>query len=96
MLSHAVLSTHWILGLRIGKYFSGGFDYKMDGYLDEFQIFGCTMTLKQISILSESCGKVNECLPKRNNGVNFFFKCHFIQYYFHYFLFFITIYTGVC
>ncbi|XP_065678288.1 basement membrane-specific heparan sulfate proteoglycan core protein isoform X1 [Hydra vulgaris] len=66
-LSNAVLSTHWMLGLRIGKYFSGGVDYKMDGYIDEFQIFGCTLTLREISILSKSCGKVNQCLNKKDN-----------------------------
>ena len=56
-LSHVELSSNWMLGLRIGKYFSGGSDYKMDGYLDNFQIFGCIMTLRHIGMLSKNCGE---------------------------------------
>lgn len=58
VLSHVALSSNWMLGLRIGKYYSGGLDYKMDGYLDDLHVFDCVMTLQHIHVLSKSCGEV--------------------------------------
>ena len=54
-LSHVILSSDWMLGLRVGKYFSGGIDYTLDGYIDELHIFPCIMTRKEIERVSDIC-----------------------------------------
>lgn len=56
-LSDVVLTSNWIFGLRIGNYFSGGFNYKLNGYLDDFQLFSCTLAQDLIDMIYSRCGK---------------------------------------
>ena len=59
-LSRVQFSPKWMLGLRFGKYFSGGLDYKMTGLLDEVQFFDCVMSDEKIAQLASHC-KVSSC-----------------------------------
>ena len=54
-LSRVQFSPKWMLGLRFGKYFSGGLDYKMTGLLDELQFFDCVMSDEKIGQLANHC-----------------------------------------
>ena len=56
-LSRVRLNQEWLLGLRVGKYFSGGLEYKMDGFLDELQLHECILPQKYIDNVATTCGK---------------------------------------
>ncbi|XP_066911984.1 basement membrane-specific heparan sulfate proteoglycan core protein-like [Clytia hemisphaerica] len=56
-MSRVKFSENWMLGLRFGKYFSGGMDYKMSGFLDELTFFDCLMSDDAIWRLSTKCGE---------------------------------------
>ena len=56
-----------MLGLRFGKYFSGGLDYKMTGLLDELQFFDCVMSDERISQLANHC-QVASCGGHNGGG----------------------------
>ena len=50
-----------MLGLRFGKYFYGGLDYKISGFFDQLQFFDCILTEEIIEAMSTFCDE---------------FKCH--------------------
>lgn len=63
-LSDVILSRNWMLGLRIGNYFSGGVNYKLNGLMDDLQFFSCTMTQELIDSMLHECGKFS-CNPSK-------------------------------
>jgi len=63
--SHVAFSQNWMLGLRFGKYFAGGLNYKMAGLMDELYFFDCVMTDELIEMMATHCdefvcGKVHK------------------------------------
>lgn len=65
-LSDVVLSSNWILGFRIGNYFSGGVNYKLNGLMDDLQLFSCTMTQELIDSMLHECGRFACHQPRRH------------------------------
>ena len=62
--SDVTLGSYWMKGMKVGRYFSGDLDYRLDGYLDEFRVFGCLLSLRSVREIAKACG-VYGCMQKR-------------------------------